>query len=278
MPCLADGECPPACETNEDCEGLAYCSPTFAEGDARMVHRCVQQDCAGPSDKSSCGPGRSCVPMSNEGSGVYRCLQAGLRKVGEPCLLGAELNPHSLDQVCGPGLKCLDSCMPIQCEEDADCPGGRCAMMRAHMQKSCLPGCKVDADCPAWQRCATASIGLRCVPRASPKTCIEEGCPDGLRCVPYMPLLALQVAECRPPCETTDDCSGGQVCLDLGLPFQEGPVCVVPCTSDGSCGPGLRCLPHPSTDVAVCGIDPGAHVDAFFRGFGDVRSASEPEH
>jgi len=163
------------------------------------------------------------------------------------------------------------------CTQESDCPvGSACDFIAAGSgQKKCLPGCHLDTNCPAGDKCLMPACpkcaNCPCLGVCTPpvKTCsADSDCPAGQACglTPQDCTIHCQVGchndtECRPDqqcllpgcasvccdigvcaprattCTSDGECGAGQICMDCGL----GNQCIAGCHTASQCGPDEQC-------------------------------------
>ena len=105
----------------------------------------------------------------------------------------------------------------MNCPQDCeDGPPGECGNGKCEPPGENPMNCPDDCDGPQPGECGNGE----CQPGENPMNCPEDcqGGPDNL-----------------PTCETSDDCSGDQTCVDL---MGWTAICLSVCESDGDCGAG----------------------------------------
>ena len=111
--------------------------------------------------------------------------------------------------ICFPpsGIGCVIQNTPLgnpPCSVDSDCADAGATQVcvqlycTSSLGKSCIAGCKSDADCAEGQQCAAP----RCVPRPC-----SAGCPSLFTCDASTSTCA------RYKCKSDSDCPSGGVCL-----------------------------------------------------------------
>lgn len=151
------------------------------------------------------------------------------------------------------------------CQNDAQCPSGRCAKTLSATLESnaplaqggyCTAACVSDADCGAGGECAVpagASSGqclATCRDQADCRKgylCVDAGRAGGVAvlgsCQPAPKTDRLGNGAAGAACASDADCNGGRCAATspLGAPFP-GNYCTGSCFADADCGAGGGCL------------------------------------
>ena len=208
---------------------------------------------------SRCEAVASCCPCS-----PARCIAAGSQ-------------PPACNVACA--NSCADPCVGLDetsCKANGQCVADYCT------ECSCTPtyvGCRLPTSpqtmCPALgcpqPNCNTCD-GLdekSCIASESTLGCTPDYCPDCHGGQSYVGCSGPNEgtgacpALCPAGCESTSQCSNGQVCFAPGQPLCGG-ACMIPppCTSDGDCSNGQICdFPICSCNGSMKGCIPGCNSD-----------------
>ncbi len=233
LECAAFGRCaaPGTCRYRDDCEGLEEC--VVAQGAPLDLGTCSALGCG-------CGGGDVCVLGSGGFSECARDI---------PCSV--------LDSACPAGYSCnaeLEACTcsdPTVCA--AECSGHEdCPQSRVCLDGRCLAlACDSGADCPSDTVCGGAAGAF---------TCVQPGtAADGALCAGWTDCRSAYCFNgntCASPCETTNDCSGGDTCRnfepqnfpgELAICQATATLCSPVCDADQRCDnapANPRCIPE----------------------------------
>ena len=122
------------------------------------------------------------------------------------------------------------------CEDDAECPGGRCYLLPDAEAGACVTLCLDDAPCPPGHQC-TAVYGPG---EAAVELCLP---PFTVGCT---------------SCAADVDCvKVGAACKEVGVHDGAPDLrCLDPCGPEASCAPGFDCIkddePGPGADTGRC--------------------------
>ncbi|WP_342380344.1 hypothetical protein NVS55_12225 [Myxococcus stipitatus] len=209
------------CATDGDCPEGQGCVIDYGKG----AFQCAASDCE---DDSQCSDGFVCRVAAGgvPGPVIRRCLQAGVRRAGEPCSR-------------------LPASRAEACEEDLLCINHRCGV-------PCVPG--TQGGCPEGHTCEESSAGAACLP-----DCRKQGCSEGEQCAPLngggFQCLDLVVDECS----DSKPCAEGANCIVRGRAGRAGRFCAAACDSwrAGSCSAGQVCgLGGPTGSACYASCDP----------------------
>ena len=142
-----------------------------------------------------CEPALRCE--SNEDCGIAEdCNLATQECQTRTCLTDADC---PVAHVCDDDLECTPGCRP-----GADGCASRqfCAVLTGESVGTCLPDCRLDADCPFGQFCDRSSTDSTCV--------IEGPCTQDADC--RADEACVQTRCVQPLCAADDECLEGQVC------------------------------------------------------------------
>ncbi len=214
--------------------------------------------------EQDCPEGQKCMPWANDGGNTWnasKCVDVmpNAGKPGDPC------------SVQGNGLNGIDSCDKASACWNIDPDTGK---------GTCVGFCKGSPDvpnCPLGTSCFVGHNGLLpiCVPFCDP---LLQNCMNGDLCIPQ-PLMG-DAFECAPdasgdmgaqndPCEYTNACDPGLLCLNSALASECNPNvagCCLPfcdltmpeCTNQGAtCVPWYAGTAPPGLEnVGVCSLMP----------------------
>lgn len=253
--------CPSTCNSDDECDADELCTATRSLTDGSRPHRCLKDQCSGPSSHNECGNGQSCVYRGRMEGGIYLCQKAGLRKAGDPCAHDEYL-PIGL---CERGLHCSnDVCVLDICETDDDCGlGARCnTNAGGDGVRSCTPICEADIDCPQGTTCddhTTSSLLVppRCTSPAN-MGCLSSPCDDGLECIVNKDQGSYAITSCMRPCAPDNPCGGTEICSDAGY-------CHALCDESTPCPEGWQCYTDPEDDVSACARDTDTAEQRLFQ-------------
>lgn len=262
-------ECPPGHAGN----AYKQCNPTIEEQpkcqsdvDCPIFHACIDNECRNPCEDNPCSANAEChtmnhrptcfCPLGFTGDGYeacnpnkcnsdnecasdsvcfnYRCVEACT--VMRPCGANAKCHSvqHKAECQCESGYtgNAYDLCVVIGCTDDSACPS-----TQSCQNNVCIDECLRDNPCVASQSCTVVNHRVKC-------TCLSGYIPFQDGCIKDEP-------QPRPICETDQDCTKGEACLDGTCqdlceknPCGKDATCT---TKSGSklttiicqCGPGL---------------------------------------
>ena len=269
--CEEDGlrlSAPRACESGTSCVG-GSCVPTSCSRGQTRCSNDVQLYCIGDGwDTTDCavrgqtcvedGLGAQCVdrvcdPNSTRCSGdntrLWRCNARGTAENQEPCPSNTFCQRGTcVANVCAPGDRRCGQSGPERCNESGTgwlpatpCPDGQ--FCRDGICESISGSeCRADAECPApTAYCATESRLIRYSGngRCRSGTCDFSTVTESVDCGASGARCDSTTRQCvaQPTgCSSSDDCTGGQVCLTSASPRR-----CVECTRDSHCRSGQRC-------------------------------------
>lgn len=249
-------QCSKGCESDRDCGNGTVCG-VAPDGSKMCLNSCdflaantvcrdgVPVACAGLDgthcDACGCPKGQYC----REGSGCFP-----IANEGEPCDEHDACTTANCDKyvgVCRPpvGSACTaancERCIQQQgfsycsreCENDEDCPRGKCLGDEFSGVFQCYPLCPDYEPAPCTDGCVEV---IAPDPRDSyaycackPPTCEVSMAPRGLGA----------------PCTDDSSCIGGRCFGQLSYPVK---YCSQDCVADADCGEGMVCLPDASPD------------------------------
>lgn len=267
--CVEDADgglvCPPTCDTQQDCKEGEACTDIPLVGGG-SVSRCLRSNCELGSSPGSCGKGRTCVLQLLLNGQLQRCAPTGLRKAGEACVKtrpGVTTNP--LTSLCGRDLTCSNGfCVPAVCESPSDCPTGSICL--AHKgARVCEWMCDESIPCPQGFECREHDqMPIRvCMPSSTPRSCLNDGCPEGSSCFVYNASSVLPLARCLKTCdpEVGTGCGEDAVCFDPG----NGGHCFASCrTNESQCERDEMCYEPKGGPGPICILDQNKLLTEFF--------------
>ncbi|QSQ20912.1 hypothetical protein JY651_37675 [Pyxidicoccus parkwayensis] len=209
------------CTTDSDCPAGQGCVIDYGKG----TFTCAASECE---DDSHCFPGSVCRVAAGGAPGpvIRRCLQTGVRLLGEPC----SRLPATRDEACEEGLLCINH----------------------HCGTPCTPG--EAGTCPDGYTCEESPSGAACLP-----DCRKLGCSSDKQCAPLnggaFQCLDLVVDECS----DEKPCAGGAQCIVRGRGGRAGRFCAAACDSwkVESCGGNQVCgIGGPTGSACYAKCDP----------------------
>lgn len=240
--CGADGtQCLPVTFESEPLPGVSFC----ARGCDVITPR------APAAGLRACGPGASCVAVTDELGGTD-CVAAGAGTQGAQCELALD---------CAPGF----GCFLASCERWCTPGGGECGLGLScggayevggrTLGSCCTPplaqACHwlTDCGCGAGETCSVDAGAVRScravsdAPRSAYAACdTDTQCPRFQHCA---------FGVCMQRCESSADCAADTQCLVLNEQDPDTGICSrncdmlspsAPAPGFQPCGPGLRCL------------------------------------
>ncbi len=154
------------------------------------------------------------------------------------------------------------------CDGDDDCAWGQ----YCSADGQCLGACESDDDCPTDSWCSpTMEGGDECKPfQQEGDWCggftpvwAQSKCAPGLVCTDVPPFIADAPGTCRKPCESDDECGGGQYCSvggycrDMGACWEDKD-----CNLSGNQYPHIECVGSGvCSDNGQCGWECGGGGD-----------------
>lgn len=234
-----------ACDVGRQsgCDAGASCLYT-TRPDGGVGSACV----AGPCDVvlQDCPSGQRCTYVLANGTRTRQCVEEGTSAEGDPCSLASASGEPRFD-TCQRGLSCADT---------ATADGGT--------RFQCQRFCHGSAQCGAPQECnvalrlsGTRELPLLCGPPSARCGLLAQDCVEPLGCYPSGTpgAAACAASGARPtgaPCEFSNQCERGSVCVGTGAERACAPLCALPSGTPG-CASGTTCQPltgHP--DVGAC--------------------------
>ncbi|MGC4115534.1 MAG: hypothetical protein QM765_13210 [Myxococcales bacterium] len=217
-----DDHCRPGCHRDADCRPNQACAPPPpCAGCGCDTGTCYDKPVTCVSDVE-CGTGSVCAPVNDpfgctgEKQCVSGCFDDGDCAAGQACARAQ----------CG--ACCPGTCEFVQtaCTSDAACgPGEICEGCGTSGGKTCMRGCRYDAQCKANETC-------------QPVDC--DGCPCPAQCAP------------KPAgCQSDAECGAGMVC-EPGPGCTGANECVVGCHLDSQCPNGGACYFSDSCLTCPC--------------------------
>jgi len=252
--CAGDGV---TCEP-DGCGGTCSCNP----GDVcNTLTAYCGAECEPFTSDPVCGADAWCFPLANDPTtGNCQPTEPANLAKGDPCGLGGNPPPAPSDDLCGPGLLCIDNacddiCDPAATSGEGVCTGADegCLVLQggeppqALSFGACIEACDLAGD----SSCSTGT------------TCIHKGFLNGSQsdhclAVPDSPDYPVDLFAACPP-EIPGICNDGALCADLGQGVTCQPVCVVASPTefgqphpDCAVGGGGVCLDVGIVGVGVC--------------------------
>lgn len=151
------------------------------------------------------------------------------------------------------------------CDTDEECPGGQCDPGLCVGGENAGDPCETDADCPGGYCGGDGNDGFTdcdyiATDAAGVLVC-GDGCPEGCDSGGGGCLDCSDVGTCNggdndgKPCNSADDCPGGECVPDPDDVCQGGDNDGDPCTDDADCPGGGRCTPN--VDFCLGGANDG---------------------
>ncbi len=241
-------------DDDDDDDGPSSCSSDAVCPVGTTCH----EEVSGGICASACWSSSDCYIFT----GSYYCSH------DQDCIPGNEPDNCTLDQDCAYGDVCHEELNLIQCHptcrSDGECQqwGGltfscaadeRCRVLGGCEGDDCLVSCQSDNQCPLGEPCHVSFLGGVCWPACimdsdciAPQDLDGDGVDESYfcnalgRCRPHPDLDCPTSNEC---CETTADCSQGNVCHpDVAGGLGEcGSACTDTDSCEGRYGPGRLC-------------------------------------